>query len=137
MSVRQGERRSFEDVHFCDQTSGLVGVFDGHLGDEAAAFCAERLPLYLAKALGLCVSVRVGWVPPPHIGAPTFLQSLRGEVLIRIDSEDEFFATGSPRPPPLVREVCTSPPSAPRPRPPAHSQNLVHMFAASPRSSVF
>ncbi|CAJ1339098.1 unnamed protein product [Effrenium voratum] len=46
----QGERRSFEDVHFCDQTSGLVGVFDGHLGDEAAAFCAERLPLYLAKA---------------------------------------------------------------------------------------
>ncbi|CAJ1335533.1 unnamed protein product, partial [Effrenium voratum] len=46
----QGQRRSFEDAHFFDQTAGLVGVLDGHVGDEAAAFCAERLPLHLAKA---------------------------------------------------------------------------------------
>ncbi|CAJ1448059.1 unnamed protein product [Effrenium voratum] len=46
----QGDRTSFEDFHVLDQTAALVAVFDGHLGDEAAAFCAERLPLHLAKA---------------------------------------------------------------------------------------
>ncbi|CAJ1448061.1 unnamed protein product [Effrenium voratum] len=49
-TVRQGDRTSFEDFHVLDQTAALVAVFDGHLGDEAAAFCAERLPLHLAKA---------------------------------------------------------------------------------------
>ncbi|CAJ1422779.1 unnamed protein product [Effrenium voratum] len=50
----QGYRSHFEDFHVCDQMAGLVGVFDGHLGDEAAAFCAERLPLHLAKAATAC-----------------------------------------------------------------------------------
>ena len=33
-----------------DQERGICGVFDGHLGDEAAAFCAERLHLHVEKA---------------------------------------------------------------------------------------
>ena len=53
--MRQGDRTSFEDFHVLDQTAALVAVFDGHLGDEAAAFCAERLPLHLAKAPGVCM----------------------------------------------------------------------------------
>eukprot|EP00913_Durusdinium_trenchii_P012187 g11446.t1 len=47
-----GLRKSFEDCHLLDQESAICGVFDGHLGDEAAAFCAERLHLFLAKAEG-------------------------------------------------------------------------------------
>ena len=58
-TVRQGDRTSFEDFHVLDQTAALVAVFDGHLGDEAAAFCAERLPLHLAKAPGVCMCVCV------------------------------------------------------------------------------
>ena len=38
----QGLRSSFEDSHVVDQRLGICGVFDGHLGDQAAAFCAER-----------------------------------------------------------------------------------------------
>ena len=30
-----------------DQERGICGIFDGHLGDEAAAFCAERLHLHV------------------------------------------------------------------------------------------
>ncbi|CAJ1397565.1 unnamed protein product, partial [Effrenium voratum] len=50
LQMLAGDRTSFEDFHVLDQTAALVAVFDGHLGDEAAAFCAERLPLHLAKA---------------------------------------------------------------------------------------
>lgn len=46
-----GIRNSFEDAHCIDQEHGFCAVYDGHLGDEAAAFCAERLHLHL-KAQG-------------------------------------------------------------------------------------
>mmetsp|Transcript_32467 Transcript_32467/g.86463 ORF Transcript_32467/g.86463 Transcript_32467/m.86463 type:complete len:680 (-) Transcript_32467:112-2151(-) len=46
----QGIRNNFEDAHLLDQDLGLCGIFDGHLGDEAAAFCAERLPLHVGAA---------------------------------------------------------------------------------------
>lgn len=46
----QGVRPNFEDAHVLDQQRGLCGVFDGHLGDEVAAFCAERLHLHLEAA---------------------------------------------------------------------------------------
>ncbi|CAK9069843.1 unnamed protein product [Durusdinium trenchii] len=52
VACMQGLRKSFEDCHLLDQESAICGVFDGHLGDEAAAFCAERLHLFLAKAEG-------------------------------------------------------------------------------------
>lgn len=45
----QGVRNNFEDAHILDQSLGICGVFDGHLGDEAAAFCAERLHLHIAS----------------------------------------------------------------------------------------
>lgn len=58
----QGIRNNFEDCHMLDQERGICGIFDGHLGDEAAAFCAERLHLHvtagdkasLTKAFGDC-----------------------------------------------------------------------------------
>mmetsp|Transcript_39640 Transcript_39640/g.88827 ORF Transcript_39640/g.88827 Transcript_39640/m.88827 type:complete len:651 (+) Transcript_39640:43-1995(+) len=46
----QGLRSYFEDCYYLDQKLCMCGVFDGHLGDEAAAFCAERLPLHFAAA---------------------------------------------------------------------------------------
>mmetsp|Transcript_46120 Transcript_46120/g.147291 ORF Transcript_46120/g.147291 Transcript_46120/m.147291 type:complete len:686 (+) Transcript_46120:60-2117(+) len=49
-AAMQGVRNNFEDAHFLDHAQGFCGVFDGHLGDEAAAFCAERLHLHVAAA---------------------------------------------------------------------------------------
>lgn len=46
----QGVRNNFEDQHLFEQDLGLCGVFDGHNGDEAAAFCAERLHLHAGPA---------------------------------------------------------------------------------------
>lgn len=48
----QGIRPNFEDAHIVDHERGVLGVFDGHLGDEAAAFCAERLHLHCGRAGG-------------------------------------------------------------------------------------
>ncbi|CAE7332680.1 PPM1B, partial [Symbiodinium natans] len=50
VAAMQGLRPSFEDSHVLDQSLGICGVFDGHLGDEAAAFCAERLPHHISTA---------------------------------------------------------------------------------------
>eukprot|EP00434_Breviolum_minutum_P017253 symbB.v1.2.015230.t1/scaffold1132.1/size136097/1 len=62
IACMQGIRNNFEDCHMLDQERGICGIFDGHLGDEAAAFCAERLHLHvtagdkasLTKAFGDC-----------------------------------------------------------------------------------
>jgi len=50
VAAMQGLRPNFEDCHVLDQKLGICGVFDGHLGDEAAAFCAERLPRHISTA---------------------------------------------------------------------------------------
>mmetsp|Transcript_85185 Transcript_85185/g.266507 ORF Transcript_85185/g.266507 Transcript_85185/m.266507 type:complete len:660 (+) Transcript_85185:53-2032(+) len=50
VAAMQGVRVNFEDAHFLDQGRGLCGVFDGHLGDDAAAFCAERLHKHVEAA---------------------------------------------------------------------------------------
>lgn len=47
VAAMQGVRPNFEDAHVLDQSLGICGVFDGHLGDEAAAFVAERLHLHV------------------------------------------------------------------------------------------
>eukprot|EP00928_Gymnodinium_smaydae_P020310 TRINITY_DN17853_c0_g2_i1.p1 TRINITY_DN17853_c0_g2~~TRINITY_DN17853_c0_g2_i1.p1 ORF type:complete len:489 (-),score=115.72 TRINITY_DN17853_c0_g2_i1:50-1369(-) len=46
----QGVRANFEDSHVLDPEAGIFAVCDGHLGDEAAAFCAERLPAHVLAA---------------------------------------------------------------------------------------
>lgn len=46
-AAMQGVRVNFEDAHTIKQDTGFVGVYDGHLGDEAAAFCAQRLHLHV------------------------------------------------------------------------------------------
>jgi serine/threonine protein phosphatase PrpC len=43
----QGVRANHEDAHCIDHALGFAAVFDGHVGDEAAAFAAERLPLHM------------------------------------------------------------------------------------------
>lgn len=48
----QGVRNNHEDAHCIDQAYGFCGVYDGHLGDEASAFCAERLHLHVAASIG-------------------------------------------------------------------------------------
>uniref|UniRef100_A0A7S0FYL7 guanylate kinase n=1 Tax=Pyrodinium bahamense TaxID=73915 RepID=A0A7S0FYL7_9DINO len=50
VAAMQGVRNNFEDAHFLDHTQGVCAVYDGHLGDEAAAFCAERLHLHVEAA---------------------------------------------------------------------------------------
>lgn len=52
VAAMQGVRSSFEDAHFLDQALGVCAVYDGHVGDEAAAFCAERLHLHVRAANG-------------------------------------------------------------------------------------
>lgn len=47
-AVMQGVRNHFEDSHHLDPDAGIFAVFDGHLGDDAATFCAERAHLHLA-----------------------------------------------------------------------------------------
>eukprot|EP00931_Biecheleriopsis_adriatica_P122444 TRINITY_DN97430_c0_g1_i1.p1 TRINITY_DN97430_c0_g1~~TRINITY_DN97430_c0_g1_i1.p1 ORF type:complete len:662 (+),score=162.49 TRINITY_DN97430_c0_g1_i1:16-2001(+) len=42
----QGVRNNFEDAHVLDQGLSVCAVYDGHLGDAAAAFCKERLHLH-------------------------------------------------------------------------------------------
>lgn len=48
VSAMQGWRRTMEDAHVVTRLPNagaiLVGVFDGHGGDEVAHFCKERLP---------------------------------------------------------------------------------------------
>lgn len=48
----QGLRNNFEDAHLIEQGLSMCGVFDGHLGEEAAAFCAERLLLHVRAQPG-------------------------------------------------------------------------------------
>eukprot|EP00929_Paragymnodinium_shiwhaense_P065237 TRINITY_DN32720_c0_g1_i1.p1 TRINITY_DN32720_c0_g1~~TRINITY_DN32720_c0_g1_i1.p1 ORF type:complete len:717 (-),score=200.45 TRINITY_DN32720_c0_g1_i1:65-2215(-) len=43
----QGIRNNFEDTHILDVKNSVFAVFDGHLGDEAAAFCKERMVAHL------------------------------------------------------------------------------------------
>jgi len=50
VAAMQGVRVNFEDAHFLDHSHGCCGVYDGHLGDEAAAFCAERLHQHVQAA---------------------------------------------------------------------------------------
>eukprot|EP00747_Dinoflagellata_sp_TGD_P196277 gnl/TRDRNA2_/TRDRNA2_66155_c0_seq1.p1 gnl/TRDRNA2_/TRDRNA2_66155_c0~~gnl/TRDRNA2_/TRDRNA2_66155_c0_seq1.p1 ORF type:complete len:675 (-),score=184.51 gnl/TRDRNA2_/TRDRNA2_66155_c0_seq1:58-2082(-) len=49
-AAMQGIRNHFEDAHVLDQELGICAVYDGHLGDAAAAFCAERLHLHIGAA---------------------------------------------------------------------------------------
>lgn len=46
----QGRRRSYEDAHLLSQELGVCGVYDGHNGEEAAAFVAARLHRHVAAA---------------------------------------------------------------------------------------
>lgn len=46
----QGLRANFEDAHILNQDLGIFAVFDGHNGDHASAFCAERLHLHVLAA---------------------------------------------------------------------------------------
>jgi len=48
----QGVRANWEDTHSLNQELGFCAVYDGHLGDEASAFCAERLHLHLRLSVG-------------------------------------------------------------------------------------
>lgn len=47
----QGQKSFFEDTFSICQRHRICGVYDGHVGDEAAAFCAERLPLHVQASL--------------------------------------------------------------------------------------
>lgn len=49
----QGVRANHEDAHVLDHGLCLAAVFDGHVGDDASVFAAERLPLHLG-AQGDC-----------------------------------------------------------------------------------
>jgi len=42
----QGVRSSHEDAHVLESGLGFAAVFDGHSGDDASVFAAERLPLH-------------------------------------------------------------------------------------------
>ena len=42
----QGDRRSMEDelaIHFLDKNHAILGIFDGHCGQEAAAYAKDNL----------------------------------------------------------------------------------------------
>jgi len=44
VATTQGYRRAHEDAHTFDLSNGILAVFDGHVGDEAAMWAADHLP---------------------------------------------------------------------------------------------
>mmetsp|Transcript_73229 Transcript_73229/g.136847 ORF Transcript_73229/g.136847 Transcript_73229/m.136847 type:complete len:645 (-) Transcript_73229:102-2036(-) len=71
----QGLRDHFEDSYHVSLDQRTCGVYDGHLGDAAAAFAAARLPLHvessgkptsrssLLRAYGACDRALQEWLP--------------------------------------------------------------------------